>query len=133
METSTGGQVKSNDNPDSMEVVRFHINHGNLGIGLVQVEDCELSEDFGSWAIGDRTLVRSFIEEGLSRARASHRVPSWVVKHDNLLQLVKASLDTCMWKAEVSTHGGWCGGPRLGREIKSNPGIVVDNMRAMLV
>jgi hypothetical protein len=30
MATSAGSQVKSNDNPDSMEVARFHINHGNL-------------------------------------------------------------------------------------------------------
>jgi hypothetical protein len=96
-----------------------------------------LPEDFGSCVIGDRpeTLVRSFIEEGLSMARASHRVPSWVVNHVNLLRL-KVSLDTCMWKGEVSTHGGWCGGLCLGWEIKSNPGVVVDNiinMRVMLV
>jgi len=38
-----------------------------------------------------------------------------------------------MWKGEVNTHGGWWGGLCLGREIKSNPGIVVDKMRAMLV
>ena len=117
-----------------MQVAGFHINHGNLCIGLAQVEDRELPEDFtgSSWAIGDRALVRSFVEESLSMARATHRVPSWVVNHDNLLML-KVLSDTCMRKGEISTHGDWCGGLCLGRKIKSNPDIVVGNMRVVLV
>ena len=133
MTISTGSQVKSNDQPDSVQVARFHINHGNLCIGLAQVKDRELPEDFtgSSWAIGDSTLVRSFIE-GLSMARVTHRVPSWVVNYDNFLRL-KVSSDTCKRKGEVSTHEDWCGGLCLGRKIKSNPDIVVGNMGVVLV
>ena len=66
-------------------------------------------------------------------ARATHRVPSWVFNHDYLRP--KVSSDTRMRRGEVNTHwhGGWRGGLCLEGKIKSNPGIVVDNMRVMLV
>ena len=87
MATSTGSQVKSNDHPDSTEVARFHIDHGDLRSGLAQVEDREFPEDFSSWAVEDRTPVGSLIQEGLTMAWASDKVPSWMVNQDNLLQL----------------------------------------------
>ena len=61
-------------------------------------------------------------------ARATHRVPSWVFNHDYLRP--KVSSDTRMRRGEVNTHwhGGWRGGLCLEGKIKSNPGIVVDNM-----
>ena len=80
--------------------------------------------------VGDRALVRPFIEEGLSRASSS--LLNWFVKYVNLLQRM-VLLDTCMRKREANTHGGGWGDLCLGGDTQSNPGIVVDSMAVILV
>ena len=62
----------------------FHTDHGNLCIGLAQVEDCKLPKDFIDLHIGDKALVRQFIKEDSSGAFGS--VQGWVVKYVDLLR-----------------------------------------------
>jgi hypothetical protein len=89
-----------------------------------------LPEGFIGYPIGDRALVRHFINEVSSRASCS--VLSWVVEYVDLLRR-NVWLDVCTRKNEVSTHGGWWGSLGMGGDILINPGIVVDNVIAMLM
>ena len=64
--TSEVSQFKGNDHHHSIGMVRFHTNRGQLRIGVVEVEECELPKDLRGPPIGSRVLVRNFIEEGQS-------------------------------------------------------------------
>jgi hypothetical protein len=67
MATSEVSQFECNDHHHSIHIARLHTKHGKLRIGIVQVENCQLPKDFSGPPIGDRALVRKFIE-GWSRA-----------------------------------------------------------------
>jgi hypothetical protein len=81
--TSEVGQFEGNYHRHFTVVPRFHTNHSKLRIGVVQVEKCELPKDFRGPPMGDRALVRNFIEEGWSGASCS--LLNFVVKCANLL------------------------------------------------
>src|SRR3984957_11026750 len=128
---ATSMQFEGNGHRDSIFLASFHTNHGNLCIGLVQVEDCELPKQFIGRPVGDWVLVRQLVEEGLSRT--SRSVQSQVIKYTNLLRR-RVRLDMCMQnKTGLSTHGGWWGDLCLCGDIQSNPGMVVDGMTMMVV
>jgi hypothetical protein len=62
---------------------RSHTNRDKLRIGVVQVEKCELPKDFSGARgapiqVGDRDLVRQFIEGGWSGASCD--LQNFVVK-----------------------------------------------------
>jgi hypothetical protein len=76
--TSEVSQFEGNDNSHFIDMARFHMNHGELRIGVVQVDNCELPKAFSDPPIGDKAPVRNSIEEGCSRAGCS--LPNFVIK-----------------------------------------------------
>src|SRR6266567_589023 len=69
--TSQVSQFNGNVHRHFIGMARSHTNHGKMRIGVVQVEKCQLPKHFRGPPIGDRVLVRNFIEEGCSRAGCS--------------------------------------------------------------
>jgi hypothetical protein len=66
-----------------ISISRSHTYHDNLRIWVVQVDKCELSKDFRGPPIGDRVLVRNFIEEGRSETACS--LLNVIIKSDDHL------------------------------------------------
>jgi hypothetical protein len=64
--TSEVSQFKANVHSHFIGMARSDTNHGKLRIGIVQVEKCELPKHFRGPPIGDRVLMRNFVEEGCS-------------------------------------------------------------------
>jgi hypothetical protein len=60
------GQLECDLYPDSTTSTWFHMNHVNLGIGIVQVTVRHVTEDFSGWLIEDRDLSEPLVEEGSS-------------------------------------------------------------------
>ena len=69
--TSEVSQFKGNDNSHTIGMVRFHANCGQLRVGVVEVKKCELAKHLSGPPVGNRFLVRYFIEEGKSGATCS--------------------------------------------------------------
>lgn len=61
-DSSEVSQFEGNDHHHTIGMVGLHTNHGKLGIGIIQVEYCQLAKDFGGPPVGNRALVRKLIK-----------------------------------------------------------------------
>jgi hypothetical protein len=116
MATSEVSQFNGNVHRHFIGIARSHTNHSKLRIRVVQVEKCELPKDFRGPPIGDRLLVRNFIEEGCSGAGCS--LLNVIIKCVNLLSIASGEghgqICVCSNVGSVHTGAGGAKGAWAG-------------------